>query len=198
GDADIEEEDRRDQQRHREAPFLAVQAGRDERPQLVEHVGHRDQQGGEERQLEGRGEGRHHAGGDEVAARRQFLQQRLGHEAEQLIGGQQTWHEGDADGDERTQQPVAQLQQVRDQRTFGELLRFAAPRRSLDRWRAAPWYPRRWHPWGGRGKRCPEAAAVRSAPAPAAAAPRAAVLWRRRVAVSWERPCALPPVALPL
>ena len=84
--AEIEQQDRGDQQRHREALLAPVQAGRDERPDLVEHIGHRDQQSGDERQLQRRGEGRGHRGGDQLLPGGSLATSGLREQIEQPIG----------------------------------------------------------------------------------------------------------------
>jgi len=55
-----------------------------------------------------------------------FLHQRLCDELEQLVGVDHTGDRQDYDRNGRAQQPVAQLQQVGDQRAFGQRLRITA------------------------------------------------------------------------
>ena len=63
-DAGVEQHDARDHQRDREALLALVQAGRDERPHLVQHVRHRDEHRDEQRELQRRHERRDQAGRD--------------------------------------------------------------------------------------------------------------------------------------
>ncbi len=60
-----------------------------------------------------------------VAPARQFVLQRFRDEREQLVHVDRAGNEANSDRQHRLEQPIAQLQQVRDQRTFGEPARFA-------------------------------------------------------------------------
>ena len=84
-DAGVEQHDAGDHQRDGEAFFALVQAGRDERPHLVQHVRHRDEQRDEQRQLQRRHERRDQAGRDHRGAVRHLVDQRRRDEREQLV-----------------------------------------------------------------------------------------------------------------
>ena len=68
GRARVEEEDAGDEQRQREAALAPVEAGRDERPDLVEDHGHREEERREQRELERRHERRDDRSRDQAGA----------------------------------------------------------------------------------------------------------------------------------
>ena len=72
--------------------------------------------------LNGVGERRGDAGGDQRRARGQLRQQRPRQQLEQLVRVVRAGHEHDEHRDERAHQARAQFQQVRDQRAFEQLL----------------------------------------------------------------------------
>ena len=72
-------------QRHGEALFVLVQAGRDERPRLIQHYGIARNSAHEQRQLQRRQERRDQAGRDHRGALRHLLDQRRRDQREQLV-----------------------------------------------------------------------------------------------------------------
>jgi hypothetical protein len=120
----MEQQDRRDEQGHGETLLVPVEARGDEGPELVQNPRHRQEGRDEERQLERRRERRHHARRDEVSPRRQLLLQRLGDVREDVVRVHHARHEAQGDTHECLDEPIAQFQQVRDQRAFGELFGF--------------------------------------------------------------------------
>jgi Do/DeqQ family serine protease len=105
-----EEEHRaRDHERQRQPLLVGVEARRDERPRLVEHVGqHHDQRdpGGD---LDRHHERRDHAGGDHLRPLRQRLRQRRREKIVDRPGArvQEQHDEREPDREQRPQQPVA-------------------------------------------------------------------------------------------
>src|SRR4029079_9360601 len=65
-------------------------------------------------------EGRDQAGGDHRAARGHLRNERRGDDREQVVGEPAARREDEGDRDDALQQSLAQLDQVRDERTFGE------------------------------------------------------------------------------
>ena len=121
-DADVEQHDARDQQRHREALLALVEARRDELPHLEQHDRHRDEQRDEERRLERREERRRDLRDDQLQPR--AATSRSGSETYSNT----RWRERrepeqhDDDREHRLHEPRAQLEKVRHERAFRELL----------------------------------------------------------------------------
>src|SRR5262249_150814 len=72
----------------------------------------------EERELEWRGERLHHADRDDGAALGQLVDERLQNEGEDGVREGHARHESDADRNGGANQPVPQLQKMRDERAF--------------------------------------------------------------------------------
>ncbi len=119
--AGIEEHHRRHDQRHREFLLVLVETGRDEAPDLPEHIRDRDEEPDDARQFERRHERRHDAGRNELRARRQLRLDRQRDEVVDLVLEIEARRRADRDGDQAAHQPITELQQVGDQRAFGQL-----------------------------------------------------------------------------
>jgi hypothetical protein len=101
--------------RRRQPLLVQVQPRRDERPSLVEHIGQRDQEGDEQGQLQRHHERRDHPGGDQLGAFRQHAHQRRRQDLEDVAHERRQGQEDHHDGDRRANQPLAQLDQVRQE-----------------------------------------------------------------------------------
>ena len=95
---------------------MPVHTGGDKTPYLVEDERYRDEDGGYQGQLEGGQEGRGHLGGDHAGPGRQQCPQGLGHESVDLVGEGEQADEYQQHRQQRAQEAVAQLGEVRYQR----------------------------------------------------------------------------------
>ena len=115
GRTEIEQADGGGQNRQGDAFFIAVHAGRDKGPGLIENVGNRHQQRGEQGQLEGRQKWRGHLRGDHAGVLRQQIAQRLRDERVDVVGEREQRDKHDKHRQDGAQQACAQLGQMRDQ-----------------------------------------------------------------------------------
>ena len=118
--AEHEQEGRDDQEGRDGALFAAVEAGRHEQPELGRPYGEGEEGGAEEGDLQVGEEGFVERGVDHpplaAALLGQDVGQRLGEKGVDLLGEEIAEGEGDAEGDDRVQEPLAEFQQVVDQR----------------------------------------------------------------------------------
>ena len=120
-DAEEEQQRARDDERQDHLLLVHVQARGDERPRLVEDDRQGDQERRHQRDLHRHEERRDDVGRDQRPARRQVGDERR---REQVVEGRRPGideqHRGaHADRDRRPDQPVAQLDQMRDERLLG-------------------------------------------------------------------------------